>query len=68
MDWSRRIRKAKSDWDDIDADLLKWVGGGGVAAGLTAGLQSAFSRGKFSLELPAAGFASMASRSLFRPG
>ena len=49
-------QEAKSDWDDIDADLLKWVGGGGVAAGLTAGVQSAFSSGKFSLELPAAGF------------
>jgi hypothetical protein len=49
-------QEAKSDWDDIDADLLKW-GGGSVAAGLAAGLQSAFSSGKFSLELPAAGFA-----------
>lgn len=50
-------QEAKSEWDDIDADLLKWWGGSGIAAGLVTGVQSAFSSGKFSLELPAAGFA-----------
>ncbi len=49
---SESYQTAKKEWDEIDIDLLKYFGGGGVLA--AAG--SAFSHGKLSLEIPAAGF------------
>jgi hypothetical protein len=49
-------QQAKKEWAEIDLDLLKYFGGGAVASGIVAGAESAFSDGKLSLALPAAGF------------
>lgn len=53
---TQSYQQAKKEWDDIDLDLLKWFGGGGIVAGATAAVETAFSNGKLSLALPAAGF------------
>ncbi len=47
---------AKREWSEIDIDLLKWVGGGGVIAGAGVAV-SALTTGGLSLALPATGFA-----------
>lgn len=47
--------EAKREWAEIDLDLLKWVGGGGLIAG--AGVAAtALATGGLSLALPAGGF------------
>jgi hypothetical protein len=53
---TQSYQQAKKEWADIDLDLLKWFGGGGVVAGATAAVETAFSNGKLSLALPATGF------------
>jgi len=52
---TQSYHEAKKEWADIDIDLLKWFGGGGIVAGVAAA-ETAFSDGKLSLALPAAGF------------
>lgn len=48
--------EAKKEWAEIDLDLLKWVGGGGLVAGASAAV-TALTTGGLSLALPASGFA-----------
>jgi hypothetical protein len=48
--------EAKKEWSEIDLDLLKWVGGGGLVAGASAAV-TALTTGGLSLALPATGFA-----------
>jgi hypothetical protein len=47
--------EAKKEWAEIDLDLLKWVGGGGLVAGTSAAI-TALATGGLSLALPAGGF------------
>lgn len=46
---------AKKAWSEIDIELLKWVGGGGIVAGVGVAV-SAMTTGGLSLALPAGGF------------
>jgi hypothetical protein len=48
--------EAKKEWAEIDLDLLKWVGGGGLVAGASVAV-TALTTGGLSLALPAGGFA-----------
>jgi SEC-C motif len=48
---------AKKEWSEIDIELMKWVGGGGIAAGVGGVALSALATGGLSLALPATGFA-----------
>ena len=52
---TQSYQDAKKESSEIDIDLLKWVGGGGVIAGAGAAA-SALTTGGLSLALPTAGF------------
>ncbi|MGO8758694.1 MAG: hypothetical protein ACLQG3_11275 [Terracidiphilus sp.] len=53
---TQSYQDAKKEWSEIDIELLKWVGGGGLVVGAGAAA-SALATGGLSLALPAAGFA-----------
>ncbi len=53
---TQSYQDARKEWEQIDIDLLKWFGGGSVAAGVAAGVGSAFSTGGLALALPVGGF------------
>jgi hypothetical protein len=52
---TQSYQDAKKEWSEIDIDLLKWVGGGGIVAGAGVAV-SALTTGGLSLALPATGF------------
>lgn len=52
---TQSYQDAKKVWSEIDIELLKWVGGGGIVAGAGVAV-SAMTTGGLSLALPAGGF------------
>jgi hypothetical protein len=52
---TQSYQDAKREWSEIDIELLKWVGGGGIVAGAGAAVP-ALTTGGLSLALPATGF------------